>query len=303
MWWIAVIVLGLGTIGAVVLLRRNRPALGAILAAFGPYFVFDVVFQETFTSRYALPLVIPAAFLAVAGARALPRRIRLVVIALTAAYVRARRRHVGRGVREPEGAGVPAARGHADRGIGVAERRSRRWTAARSLDLRRPIIWVGAAMPALAQRLPSPPQHEVARGRECWNGGGRAPVWFVADPLRADVDLIGHRRRPNTSGRCRIRCCSAASGRTRCGGTASIGPEWYVGEGWSLTPESAGVAEVERRGLVAGAIDGWIARESLGGTMVVGGRNLEERAAIDGRRVLESTTVDERPVAPGFLSA
>src|SRR6185295_18733722 len=68
-WPIAAVVLAFAAIGAVVLLRRNPRALGALAAAFGPYFVFDVVFQETFTSRYALPLVIPAAFLTAAGAR------------------------------------------------------------------------------------------------------------------------------------------------------------------------------------------------------------------------------------------
>jgi hypothetical protein len=167
-------------------------------------------------------------------------------------------------------------------------------------DLRRPIKWVGDAMPALAQRLPSPPQHEWLEAVKYWNGGGRAPVWFVADPLRADVDLIGHRApaeyvwplpypvlvggvRPNEMRWYRI-----------------DRPEWYVGEGWSLTPESAGVAEIERRGLVAGSIDGWIARESLGGTMVVGGRNFES-APRSMAVALESTTVDEWSVAPGFF--
>src|SRR6266850_1095044 len=85
-WWIAIIVLVFASVGAFMLLRRNRAALAALAAGFGPYFVFDLLFQETFTSRYALPLVIPIAFLAAAGARLLPRRSGLVVIALLAMY-------------------------------------------------------------------------------------------------------------------------------------------------------------------------------------------------------------------------
>src|SRR6185436_3036356 len=46
-WWIAAVVLVLSMLGAVVLLLRNRRALAVLLAAFGPYFVFDLLFQET----------------------------------------------------------------------------------------------------------------------------------------------------------------------------------------------------------------------------------------------------------------
>ena len=60
-------------------------------------------------------------------------------------------------------------------------------------DMRRPIKWVGEAMPAFARRLPSPAQHEWLELVKYWNEGGRAPVWFVADPLRADAELIQHR--------------------------------------------------------------------------------------------------------------
>src|SRR5262249_19452831 len=71
-WPLATIVLLLAAFGAGVLWQRDRRALSWIAIAFGPYLVFDLLFQETFTSRYALPLVIPIAFLAAAGARAIP---------------------------------------------------------------------------------------------------------------------------------------------------------------------------------------------------------------------------------------
>jgi hypothetical protein len=52
-------------------------------------------------------------------------------------------------------------------------------------------------------------------------------------------------------------------------------PEWYVGEGWSLTPESAGVATADGRDLSAGPIQGWLSLETQGGVVMIGGRNFE----------------------------
>ncbi|HMB80295.1 MAG TPA: hypothetical protein VKI43_09530, partial [Vicinamibacterales bacterium] len=71
-WPIAAAALVCAAIGVLRLFRRQRPALLLLAAAFGPYFLFDLLFQETFTSRYALPLVVPMAYLAVAGLRLLP---------------------------------------------------------------------------------------------------------------------------------------------------------------------------------------------------------------------------------------
>ena len=49
--------------------RDARAPLVTLAVAFVPYLVFDLLFQETVTTRYALPLVPPMAYLAVrAGA-------------------------------------------------------------------------------------------------------------------------------------------------------------------------------------------------------------------------------------------
>ena len=39
------------------MLRRERRALLVLLVAFGPYTLFHLLFQETLTVRYALPIV------------------------------------------------------------------------------------------------------------------------------------------------------------------------------------------------------------------------------------------------------
>jgi len=282
----------------VVLLLRNRKALAMLLAAFGPYFIFDLLFQETFTSRYALPLVIPVAFLAVAGAAAVPRQAGLVAVALLAMYSA----HVG-------GTSVAAFAAEKAPAFRLIEDMKAASTAATPIlgmdrreefDMRRPIKWSGDAMPPIAQRLASPAQHEWLELVKYWNGGGRAPVWFVADPLRADAELVQHREpvkyrwsvpypvllggvRPNVMDWYRFER-----------------PEWYLGEGWSLTPESAGVAQIDRRGLTSGSIDGWLAKETAGGTLLVGGRNFES-APRSIALTLDASSLDEWTVAPGFF--
>ena len=65
--------LAAAAIGAAVMLWRSRDALAILAVAFAPYLVFDVMFQETFTTRYALPLVVPVAYLATRALAAAPR--------------------------------------------------------------------------------------------------------------------------------------------------------------------------------------------------------------------------------------
>jgi hypothetical protein len=77
-------------------------------------------------------------------------------------------------------------------------------------------------------------------------------------------------------------------------------PGWYLGEGWALTPETAGVAKETGRGPGVAPIQGWIRRRADAAVMMMGGRNMTSapsrlRIEIDGRRI------DERDVAPGFF--
>src|SRR4030095_15583874 len=53
-------------------------------------------------------------------------------------------------------------------------------------------------------------------------------------------------------------------------------PDWYVGEGWALTPEAAGVSVNAGRFPVAGPIEAWVKGGSR--PWVSGGRNLAANA-------------------------
>src|SRR5262249_34983263 len=79
-------------------------------------------------------------------------------------------------------------------------------------------------------------------------------------------------------------------------------PDWYVGEGWALSPEAAGVADADRQGLRFGAIAGRMSSDVLdGGALIIGGRNFEPSTTAHVTIAAGggwSTTLD---VAPGFF--
>jgi hypothetical protein len=305
-WPVAAVALTCALGGLVWLARHCRPVLIALAVAFGPYLIFDLLFQETFTGRYALPLIVPMAYFAVSGLRLLPREIGLaaaVALAMFCAHIG------GTSVAAYSRAAAPAfqlldAMKVTRRASAIVEIRSplslvpvlapdRR----QSLDLRRPIKWVGDA--PFMQILAAPPQHEWLEAVKYWNGGGRAPVWFVVDPRRTSIDLVQHgdpRRfrwtlpypvllsgvRPNEMDWYRVDA-----------------PEWYVGEGWALTPEAAGVAEADHRGPSIAPIEGWLSRYLGGGVLMIGGRSFDPARQPQLSVYADGQEIDHATLAPG----
>jgi len=168
-------------------------------------------------------------------------------------------------------------------------------------DLRRPLAWAGA--PATSARLPAPAKHEWLELVKYWNSGGRVPVWFVADPLRSDLALVAVRDAPET-----FRW--TLDYPVLIGGTRPsemdwyvvAPPDWYLGEGWALTPETAGIAKEDHRGPGFAPIQGWLRRWVSPATLMIGGRNLAAgRAAAHVTVSVDGRPVDEADVAPGFF--
>jgi len=275
-WPAATLVLTLASIGVWRLRRKDPRALMIVGVAFGPYFLFDLLFQETFTSRYALPLVVPLAFLATAGLRALPG-VPAILLASSIALFQA---HTG-GISIASYARneAPAFRLLSDMRLAAGSAPVKPVFAPdrrESLDLRRPLIWLGDAAPGFDRQLAAPPQREWLEAVKYWNAGGRAPVWFALDPRRAAIELVQHD--DPTRYRWSLPYPVLLSGiRPNDADWYRVGrPDWYLGEGWALTPESAGVAAVDHRGLQYGPIEGWVRRAALGGgAFVIGGRNFE----------------------------
>ena len=301
-WWpLGTAVLALAVFGLIRMASRAPAPLATLSVAFGPYLAFDLLFQEAITTRYALPLVVPVVYLAACGATWLARvpGVALMLSLTLASLV----------VDDQALYGYSSMDAPAFRMLGDMKAASSGAPPVLAMhrkgefDMRRPIHWMGNAMPALAGHLPAPPKHEWLGLVKYWNGGGRGAVWFVADPLRSDLALIRYPGRPSLY-------------RWPFAQTALVGgarpnemdwhvieaPDWYLGEGWALTPETAGVAREDRRGPGYGPISGWIRRWPVPVVLLIGGRNLLPGGAAARIRVaLDGVPVDEWTVAPGFF--
>jgi len=273
-WLLAIPMLLAAAAGVIVLARRNRRALLLLVIAFGPYFLFDILFQETFTVRYALPIAIPIAALAAVAIVAMPQMLAVAAALLLAMYGA----HIGgRSIAAYSAQPAPVFRLLAD--IRSEESHDRKPVLApdrrASFDLRRPIVWLGAGAPAFEQQLAAPPQHEWREAVKYWNGGGRAPVWFVVDPRRAAVDLIQHDAGRPYEWNQPYPVLMAGTRPYDLTWYQVDRPEWFVGDGWSLTPEAAGVSQ-ELAAWFDLPREAWVHRSLAGGALVLGGRNFDQ---------------------------
>jgi hypothetical protein len=300
---LAVVMLFLAVLGALVAVWRGRAQMLALLAlAFLPYLAFHLLFQETATTRYALPVVLPVALLIVQAGGLLPARAGQVAAGVLVAASLA--------VSVPQAFWYSRTEAPAFRMLEDMRRLSEGRDVLPVLamhrraefDLRRPIRWIAGRTPAVERRLPSPPKHEWLEMVNYWNLGGRAPVWFVADPLRSDLALVDRRRIVR-----RYRWpsdLSAVLGGVRPNEMdwhVIDRPGWFAGAGWDLTPETAGVTREDGRGPGKSPIHAWIRRNPGGETtLMVGGRNHGGPAGriqvtLDGRQI------DSASIAPGFF--
>ena len=260
--------------GVIALLCRARTALLVAGVLWLPYFVFHLLFQETATSRYDLPLVPPMAWLATQGLLVLPRvALPLVVsaVAVTSLWVTtpallhyaADGSPISRALGDMAALGPPPALAahhvfarafEADGRLGIpwSSRRGREWL-------------------------------EVTRHWREAPPGGRAsvspgPLWFIAEPRRTDLALIDpmsvvERRRYDWT----FDALRYIRG-TRPGAvswyTVATAPGWFLGDGWAVTPELAGLATRDGAGLHRGPLVADVRRRAEAATLIIGGRHL-----------------------------
>ncbi len=296
---LAGVVLVAAALGAIVLAVRERRALVALIAITVPYLAFHLAFQDTEFSRYALPLMLPVTFLAAAAFDA-AGRVGVVAAAAVAAWSLS--------------IAVPEQRAYAERGSPTARLFDRVVTGIDAGE--RPVLAMHQALQRpleaetreVGSRLPSPPRREWLELARYWRGGASAPVWFLADPRRTDLALIDpEARRVREDFTWDLQSLSMLGGMR----PADVAlyrlnpPGWFAGEGWSLTPETAGMARLMGRGPHLEPVSAFIRRRAEAALVVVGGRNLGAAGdsparftvALDGRD-LESWEVAP---APGFF--
>ena len=291
----------LAAIGGAAMLWRGRRALLAIIAAFVPYAIFHLLFQETVTTRYALPLVPAVAYLVVRGLYAPPAVGGLTLAAVlavafgittapvTAIYARA---------------GGPVSRALAD--IRAEAAASGGAVIGMHHPFARPVEAEGVGR---ATALAATPKHEWLAVAKAWQAGTRGPVWFLADPRRTDLALVDPQAQT-----LRGEYDWPFSSQVYLGGIRPNGlrwivfaePGWFAGDGWHLTPETAGVARADGTGLGEGPIRAWIRSRDGAASVMIGGRHLGGGSGpdavvtvrIDGRDIEHWTVV---PSAPSFL--
>ena len=300
---LAVAVLAAALAGAVAIAWKDRRALVVLVLAVGPYLPFHLGFQESFTTRYSLPFVPVVAWLAVRGFSAFGSLAMAVgSVGLVAASL---------------AIGVPATVSYGNepsplfRALPeVADARTRAAQQGETpvLAMHHAVARSARIDPLAASALPSPSGREWTGIVDGWLKGSTAPVWFLVEPRRTDLA-----RFDPASVRVRVPYRWTVDEATFVGGARPMtvdwveitSPGWFVTEGWSLTPEMAGLAERERRGPSRGGITAWLRRRSGEAVLLVGGRHLGEKGEPD---VRFSLSIDGRPVEqwmaspdPGFF--
>jgi hypothetical protein len=289
-------------VGLAMTLWRERRSLGIVILAFAPYALFHLLFQETSHTRYALPLVVPMAWLAAKGLARFGRfGLALTAIAVVTSLV----------------AGVPPTARYARemhpafRIIEDMVRESSEtppggvfahYALYRSLQV---------AAPASLSVVPPRRNREWLAPIEYWRRGGREPVWFLADPRRTDLELYDPRSVSEISEYAWSGAGFSALGGTRPAGAAWYRlrpPAWMVDEGWSLTPEAGGRVHAEGGGPHRGPILADVKRHTAPVVILVGGYYLGDPQGpastitldIDGHTV-DRWTHDHRSAGPAFL--
>ncbi len=293
---LAIAVLVLAAIGVVVLLRRDRRGLVLLAGAVVPYAVFHLVWQENVTTRYALPIVPAIAMLAAIGLRGVgpasagPWLLRggaaaLVAFCLAAGLPALRaytgeRAPVFRLFADMRTAAPPGM----DRAAGGKTRAGQHPQAVVAMhrrahaDTRRVRGWIGS------ERFPwrlldAPPGHEWLEMVRYWRDGGTARIWLLADVRRTDLALIDPAsRHPNGHYAWSMPYAAGLLGGTRPGALDWVvidgPPAWFLGQGWALSPEIAGVSATDGAGPSKGGATGWMRRSEAPRRLVIGGRNL-----------------------------
>ena len=274
-------------IGMLVSLLREPRVLLVLAAAYLPYFLFHLLFQQLDTTRYALPIVVPVVWLAARSFALAGRFASMVAVPFVAAALI---------VAVPGGVAYGRDPHPAFRAIADAVQRARVQPPAAVYShyaVRRPL----QAADVGPLRIVEPPtQYEWLGPVNYWRSGGADPIWFFADARRTDLALIDPHSRSDV-----VRYRWSVEQRGELSGTRPLGidwyrlgvPGWFAGQGWSLTPEIGGLTESTSMGPDHRPIEAWVRRRPGPFHVVVGARNLGEADDADAEVTL---AVDGRPI-------
>jgi hypothetical protein len=297
-WWLGLVVCALGIIGAARILWRAPRSLLVLVIAFGPYAIFHLLFHETETVRYALPLLPAVAYAAMAAIEL--ARSRLVLAGGSAAIAVA-----SLVVAVPASAvyahdGAPVFRLFDDMAA-TAHGGDPVDTIAMHAVARRAEEWSAPILPARVAKAPHGREWLTLIG--LWRAEPSARVWFVADSKRTDLALFDPQSRD-----------LARSYRWGFPEPPIVGgarpdnvdwyrlrpPSWMLGQGWSVTAEVGGVTARDHLGPHLAPAVAWLRRRSQDVTVLLGGRVLGT-GPVSLHLTVNGTGIETWTLQPGFF--
>jgi hypothetical protein len=271
-----------------------------VAALWVPYTVFHLLFHETVTVRYALPLIPAVAWLVVRGVDRLASPALPLAVGLLAAW--------GLWLAVPAGIRYGASPAPVFRALDdLAATRASHPVAVAShrrffTESRRARMWVREPSGAW---LDAPRDFEWLQLTRAWRSRKTGPAWFFAEPRRTDLALIDAEGARIARYRWPFNATAFTGGArpNEFDVLVYTAPGWFLEEGWAVTPEVAGITAREGWGPHIKPSVGWIRRRDDQVEMLLGGRHLggpgqppvRVVATIDGRTVLD------REVIPGFF--
>lgn len=284
-WWpVALVMLALAVAGVLALRRHARLATWLGLG-FGPYLVYHLLFQETETTRYALPLVVPVATLVVPGLVRWSSRIAIPAASVAcgvalAVSLMAHRQYVTAGATVDEALGRMA--GEARQSLG-AEARSAKVASVRPQVLMHRRVWAETrrARATLVSNppfdvLPAPRAQEWQQAVAAWRDG-TAPIWWLVDPRRGDraaIDSRALRIREHVAWPMPVASLLGGMRPHAFDWYDVTAPQWVLIDGWGLTPELAGITAAGHAGPSATGATALVRGQAGVSTLVIGGRYL-----------------------------
>lgn len=248
----------------------RMPRIVVILAvAFAPYAVFHLLFHEVVTVRYAMPLLIPVAYLAAVALDAVDRRALPIVTAVLAGAML--------------WTAVPASAAYGREPSPTFAAFDQLKLESASGAERVPIVMHAFARRAAEWDMIGLPVRVLTPShRHEWLAAvgalrGERAVHFVADPRRTDLALFDPQSLKRI-GRYRWPFAEPPFVGGARPGNADLyrieSPGWMADRGWALTAEVGGVTARDRLGPHVEPSVAWIRTRSSQKTLVYGGRHL-----------------------------
>ncbi len=300
-WALGIVMSAVAAVGALLIAWRAPRAAIVLLVAFGPYAVFHLLFHETVTVRYALPLVPAVAYCAMA---ALERPLQGRAVPVAAAAIAAASLIVA----------LPATVAYSreeapifrlfDDMAATAHGGDRVDTIAMHASARRAAEWAAPILPARVAKAPHGREWLTLVG--LWKGTPSARVWFAADPKRTDLALFDPQSRDLARSYRWDFLEPPIVGGARPGAMSWYRmqpPGWMLDRGWSLTAEIGGITSRDQAGPHAAPAVAWIRRRADQLTLLLGGRNLGGSGSgpVTLRVTFNGAPVVSWPLQPGFF--